>query len=140
MVVLDTNVISALMQPRPKGEVVTWLDKTPTETVWTTSVTVFEALYGIRAMPQGKRQRELESAFLRLVEDDLDHRVLGLDRIASAHAADIASELKSLGKSVEMRDTLIAGIVSANGALLATRNIKHFSSTGIRLVNPWDGV
>lgn len=137
MILLDTNVISALMQREPDSAVVTWLDAQPPESIWTTSVTVFEVRYGIEVLVPGRRRRHLEDAFAALIAEDLDNRVAPLDRISAAAAGDVAATRRRAGRSVEIRDVLIAGITAARKATLATRNTRHFEALGLALVDPW---
>ncbi len=63
MIVLDTNVLSALMQSISDLQVIHWRDALPAESIWTTSVSVFEIHFGLEAMPKGQRQRALQVAF-----------------------------------------------------------------------------
>jgi hypothetical protein len=60
VILLDTNVLSALMQREPGPEVVAWLDAQPPESIWTTSVTVFEVRLGLEILADGQRRRRLE--------------------------------------------------------------------------------
>jgi len=138
MIVLDTNVFSALMRSKPDETVVAWLDAQPSASIWTTSITVFEVLYGLRTMARGKRQRTLEEAFERSLQQDLEGRILDFDMAAARQAAVISAALRSLGRPVEIRDVQISGIVAARHGALATRNTRHFADTGIALVNPWE--
>ncbi len=138
MIVLDTNVLSALMQAQPDPSVVDWLDAQPVESVWITSVTLFEARYGLELLPEGKRKQQLLDQFAQLLEDDLENRVLGMDALAAHEAAALAAARKAQGKPVDMRDTFIAGIVQARRATLATRNVRHFSDLTVPVINPWE--
>ena len=138
MIVLDTNVLSALMQRVPEPRVVIWLDEQPDTSVWITSITLFEARFGLALLPKGKRRQSLDTAFDQLLADDLEGRVLEFDRAAAEAAALLAAERQRAGRPVDIRDTQIAGIVVARHARLATRNIKHFSDLGARVVNPWE--
>lgn len=137
MIVLDTNVLSALMQAQPDLSVVAWLDAQPVEAVWITSITLFEARYGLELLPAGKRKQLLMEQFAQLVETDLENRVLGMDALAAHEAATLATVRKAQGKPVDMRDTFIAGIVQARSATLATRNVRNFADLTTPVVNPW---
>lgn len=137
MIVLDTNVISALMRERPDTRVVGWLDAQPSESVWTTSVTVFEVRFGLLALPRGKRRGTLEAAFETMLTEDLGGRVLEFDAAAARSSAEIAGTLRGLGRPVEVRDVMIAGTVASRRGVLATGNGKHFVRTGVRVVDPW---
>lgn len=137
MIILDTNVLSALMQQQPDPQVVAWLDDQPAESIWLSSITVFEARYGLALLPAGRRKDLLEQRFEELVQDDLQNRVLLFDINAAAHAAQLAADRKTRGRPVDMRDTFIAGIALARRATLATRNVRHFDDLSVPVVNPW---
>jgi toxin FitB len=137
VILLDTNVLSALMQREPDQAVVAWLDEQPCESVWTTSITVFEVRMGLELLADGARRTRLEQAFDRLLDEDLDGRVQLFDRAAANAAGTIAAERQRAGRTVEIRDVQIAAIASARKATLATRNVRHFEDLGIHLVDPW---
>ncbi len=137
MIALDTNVLSALMRAEPDATVVEWLDGQPAESIWTTAVTVFEIRTGIDLLAPSQRRQGLESAFERLLAEDLDGRVLSFDTAAADAAGTLAARQQRAGGSVEVRDAQIAGIALARRATLATHNIRHFTNLGLRLVDPW---
>lgn len=137
MIVLDTNVLSALMLQSPDKAVVRWLDRQPVESVWITSITVFEIWYGLELLAKGRKRTVLEAAFLAALSEDFEGRVLVFDEDAARSAATLAATGRRGGYPVEIRDIEIAGIVVARRAMLATRNAKHFERFGIPLVDPW---
>jgi predicted nucleic acid-binding protein len=137
MIVLDTNVLSALMRREADQTVVTWLDLQPSESVWTTAVTVFEIRFGLELLAPSRRKRQLEDAFSRAVDEDFQGRILPFDYEAAREAAIRAAEGRAAGRSVDFRDIEIAGIVSARRATLATRNARHFQDLRIEVVDPW---
>ena len=140
MIILDTNILSALMQKNPDAAVISWLDGVPTESVWITSVTLFEARYGLALLPEGKRRKALTEIFVQIVADDLDGRVLLFDQAAAEEAAQLAAARRKNGHTVDMRDTFIAGIALAKKATIATRNTKHFSDLQVDVINPWEHI
>ena len=137
MIILDTNVISALMQQQPDPVVVAWLDEQPAESIWITSITLFEARYGIALLTHGQRRATLQERFEQLMQEDLENRVLLFDANAAEHAAELAAQRKERGRPVDMRDTCIAGIALAKRATLATRNLRHFKDLSVTVVSPW---
>jgi hypothetical protein len=137
VILLDTNVLSALMRDAPDPVVVAWLDRQPAESVWITSITLFEARLGLALLPSGRKRRTLEAAFARLLQEDLENRVVDFDVAAASAAAALAAERQVTGRSVDMRDTLIAGVVLARRATLATRNVRHFADLTVPVVDPW---
>ena len=136
MIVLDTNVLSALMRQTPDTKVIAWLDKQSRTSVWTTSVTMLEIRFGLQMMATGQRRSRLLEAFETLLEK-MGHRVAPFDDEAAAQAADLMASRQRKGRPVELRDTMIAGIVSARHATLATRNLVHFEDLAVPVVNPW---
>lgn len=137
MIILDTNVLSALMRHDSEPAAVAWLDRQAPESFWITAITVFEIRFGIEILPDGRRRRRLADAFAEALASKLDRRILAVDRRAAEEAADMAAEQRRRGRSIEIRDLLIAGIASARRATLATRNTRHFENLGITLVDPW---
>jgi predicted nucleic acid-binding protein len=136
MIILDTNVLSALMRQVPDKKVVTWLDRQPRTSVWTTSVTVFEIEFGLQILAGGKRRTLLTEAFKELLAR-LGQRVVAFDVSAAGQASDLMAARHRKGRPGDLRDTMIAGIVLAQHATLATRNTVHFEDAAIPLVNPW---
>lgn len=137
MIILDTNVLSALMLSTPDAAAVDWLDRQPADSVWLTSITVFETRFGLALLPKGRRRTRLERAFDRVLDEDLSNRVLDFDGVAAAAAAQLAAERQRKGRIADLRDTLIAGIAQARRATLATRNTKHFDGLDVPVVDPW---
>ena len=125
------------MQSEADPAVVAWLDLQPSESVWTTAVTVFEIRFGLELLAPGRRKRQLEDAFSRALDEDFQGRILAFDAEAAENAASRAAERRAVGKTLDFRDIEIAGIVSARRAALATRNVRHFIDLGIELVDPW---
>jgi predicted nucleic acid-binding protein len=137
LIILDTNVLSAVMQPAPDPQVVAWLDRQPSDSIWLTAVTVFEARVGLALLPASKRKSALELSFVLLLRDDLEHRVLEFDAAAAVAAATLAAKRQQEGRAHGVRDTEIAGIALSRRAAIATRNVSHFDDLNIPVVNPW---
>jgi len=137
VIILDTNVLSALMRKAPDPVVVAWLDRQPAESIWITSITLFEARLGLALLPRSRRRQTLEAAFVQLLEGDLENRVLDFDRAAAIEAAALAAKRTQAGRTVDMRDTQIAGIALARRAALATRNVRDFHDLSVPVLDPW---
>ena len=135
MIILDTMVLSALMRHTPDSTVLSWLDKQPQTSIWTTAVTVFEIRYGLETMPPGKRQTLLLQSFEALLQE-IGHRIAPFDNAAAQHASHLMAIRQKKGRLVEVRDTMIGGIVLANNAIVATRNLDHFEDLPL-VINPW---
>ncbi len=140
MIILDTNVLSALMRSAPDLAVVAWLDRQAPESLWITSITVFEARFGLALLPSGRRRRALERSFALVLEEDLENRVLDFDQAAATAAAGLAAARQQAGRPADMRDTQIAGIAIARRATLATRNVRQFAGLTVPVMDPWAAV
>ena len=137
MIILDTNALSALMHQQPNPQVVAWLDDQSAESIWLSSIALFEVRYGLALLPAGRRKDLLEQRFEELVQDDLQNRMLFFDTDAAARAANLTADGKPRGSPVDMRDTLIAGIALACRSTLATRNMRIFDDLSVPVANPW---
>ena len=137
MILVDTNVLSAMMRVTVEPAVERWFDGQPPESIWTTTITIFEIHFGLALLAPGHRRDRLYDAFDRAIGEILGGRVLPFDRTAAETAAAIAARQRQIGRPLEIRDVQIAGIVAARKASLATRNTRHFENLGIILVDPW---
>ena len=137
MIILDTNVLSALMRHSADKKVVDWLDKQARTSIWTTSITILEVRFGLQILPVGKRRTALVQAFEKVLVDKIESRVAPFDTAAAQEAGDLMSLRHKRGSPGELRDTMIAGIALATHATLATRNTAHFEDLSVLVVNPW---
>jgi predicted nucleic acid-binding protein len=135
MVILDTDIISAVM--RRERAIITWLDRQPELSIWTTAITFFEIRYGLAVMPLGRRRAGDEATFNDILRAELADRILPFDTDAADQAALLMARRRRKGRIGEARDTMIAGIAVAQNATLATRNVKHFDDLRVPVVNPW---
>ena len=137
MILLDTNVVSALMRPTDNPAVVSWLDRQAAVSIWTTAITVLEIRFGLQVMANGRRRKAFEQAFAALIHEDLEGRVLAFDAVAAETAATLAAARQRSGRPIDFRDTEIAGIAVSRHAAVATRNVKHFDDLPLSIIDPW---
>ncbi len=137
MILLDTNVISEAMKPAPDDTVRAWLDEQAAETLYLSSVTIAELLFGIGALPAGKRKDRLTEALDGVMELFAD-RVLPFDVAAARHYADLAVKARAAGKGFPTPDGYIAAIAASRGFTVATRDTSAFDAAGVAVINPWN--
>lgn len=137
MILLDTNVISEAMKPAPDDTVRAWLDEQAAETLYLSSVTIAELLYGIGALPAGKRKDRLTEAMDGVMELFAD-RVLPFDIAAARRYADLAVKARAAGKGFPTPDGYIAAIAASRGFAVATRDTSAFDTAGVAVINPWN--
>ncbi len=138
MIILDTNVISELMRPKPHPAVVAWIAAHPRPLLYTTSINKAEILYGIVALPDGRRRAALIAAAEAMFTEDLADRVLPFSAIAADHYAEIVTARRRAGRPIEAFDALIAATaLAARADRLATRDVSGFEHLGLTVVDPW---
>jgi len=137
MILLDTNVLSEAMSPKPEPAVMAWIDSQDPDVLWTCTIVVAEVLSGLDLMPDGKRHKQLRDKAEHMFATLLAERIYDLDQAAARAYGTILRIRKAIGRPIDEMDALIAATALANGATLATRNTPDFENCGIQLVNPW---
>ena len=134
MIVIDTNVFSALMAGDHAMDA--WLASVSGPDLYTTTITRAEIRYGIARLPNGHRRRHVEERADALF-DEIRDRTLTFDLAAADLFAVIVAKRKSLGRPIGALDAQIAAVARAHKASVATRNVADFSECGVAVVNPW---
>jgi predicted nucleic acid-binding protein len=137
VIVLDTNVVSELMRPRPNPAVTNWVARQPPQTLFTTCITMAEVFYGIALLPDGRRKADLAADAQRMFQEDIGPRLLAFDADAAVHYGEILAERRRGGTPMGILDAQIAAIALAAGASVATRNVDDFTGCGVAIINPW---
>ncbi len=138
MIILDTNVLSELMRPKPSPRVLTWVARQPETELFTTTITEAEIFYGIELLAKGKRRQELLEAADAMFAEDLAGRIFSFDSDAARVFSMIAAQRRSFGKPITHADAQIAAIARVRKAGLATRNVQDFRDCGIEIIDPWE--
>jgi predicted nucleic acid-binding protein len=137
MIVLDTNVVSEAMKPEPDPAVRAWLNDQAAQTLYLSSVTLAELLFGIRALPSGKRKDRLAQTLDGLMGLFRD-RVLSFDIDAARHYAELAVTAKVAGRGFPTPDGYIAAIAASRGFIVASRDTAPYEAASVTVINPWE--
>ena len=137
MIVLDTNVVSEAMKPEPHLAVLAWMNNQVAETLYLSSVTLAELLFGIGALPAGKRKDMLAQAVDGLM-GLFRNRVLPFDTDAARRYAELAVAARAAGRGFPTPDGYIAAITVSRGFIVASRDTAPYEAAGIIVINPWD--
>jgi predicted nucleic acid-binding protein len=137
VIVLDTNVISELMRAAPDPRVLAWATAQPRALLWTTHLNQAEILYGIAALPEGRRRAALAAAAEAMFAEDFAGRILPFGAAAAARYPGIVLARRRAGNPIEGFDALIAATALAAGAGVATRDTPGFAGCGLMLIDPW---
>ena len=137
MIVLDTNVVSEAMKPDPNPAVQQWLNAQAAETLYLSSITLAELMFGISALPSGRRKAALSQTLEGLL-NLFDDRVLAFDTDAARQYAELAVAARAAGKGFPTPDGYIGAIAKARGFSVATRDVAPFQAAGIKIIDPWE--
>jgi toxin FitB len=137
VIVVDTNVISELMRAEPHPAVLAWVAAQPRALLYTTHINQTEILYGIAALPVGRRRMALAAAADAMFAEDFAGRVLPFEGRAAARYPEIVLARRQAGNPIEKFDALIAATALATGASVATRDTGGFAGCGFTVINPW---
>lgn len=137
MILLDTNVLSEALKPLPSAVVLGWLAAQEPLSVFTTTITQAEVLYGVEALPPGKRRARLLTAVEKMFAVEFEGRILPFDTDAAPAFAKIVAARDRAGRPISQFDAMIAAIARSHRASVATRNTADFQHCGIDVINPW---
>lgn len=140
MILLDTDVVSALFRLDLEPDVRAWLDNQTLDQLFTCTITVYEIQRGIERMTRGRRRQRLEGQLATLLNHVFKGRLIAFDTDAALATARYQSAREARGRPIDMADAMIAGVCLSQGAALATRNIRHFTGPELNLINPWSAV
>ena len=136
MILLDTNVVSEAMKPEPAAAVRAWLDAQAAETLYLSSVTIAELMFGIGALPNGRRQDKLTAALDGVLELFAD-RILPFDTRAARRYAELAVSARAAGRGFPTSDGYIAAIAATRDFAVASRDTSAFTAAGLVVIDPW---
>lgn len=136
MILLDTNVVSEAMKPEPHPSVRDWLDAQVAETLFLSSVTIAELMFGIGALPEGKRKANLAAA-LEGVLELFEARILSFDTAAARRYADLAVKARAAGRGFPTPDGYLAAIAASHRFAVASRDTSAFTAAGLTVIDPW---
>lgn len=137
MILLDTNVVSEPLKPNADPAVVAWIDAQVVETLYLSTISVTELRYGIAVLPDGKRKESLRASLNERILPLFESRILSFDMQAAASCAELRARAKALGQGMGTADSYIAGIATAHGLSVATRDAQPFEAAGVTVINPW---
>ena len=137
MFILDTNVLSELMDAAGSAQVRAWIDPLRYDDLFTTALNQAEVLYGIAILQDGRKRKQLIASCDAMFKQEFRGRILPFDERAAGHFADIAARRKRLGRPVGILDSQVAAIARAHEMAVVTRNVTHFDDCNVRIVNPW---
>lgn len=138
MIILDTNIISEGIRPKPDPMVERWLDSQAPSALFLAGPVVMEQSYGAERYFLKTGSKRYLDYLKRIVDIDYRGRILEFADPAPVVAGRIRAERESVGRPIGVQDAMIAAICLVNGATLATRNVRDFDGLNLKLVNPFE--
>jgi toxin FitB len=137
VIVVDTNIISEPIRPRPDERVLKWLDEQESGTLFLTATVVSEAFYGIERLPEGRRKNGLRTDLELLIATHFAGAVLPFDEAAARLYASLVASAARQGQTIHVGDAQIAAVALVNKFSVATRDVVPFEAAGVKVINPW---
>jgi toxin FitB len=134
---IDTNVISEVTRPKPDVHVINWLAAADEERSFLSVATIAEISSGIEGMPIGAKQKRLRDWLHDELIPRFDERILPADAALAILWGSTVRRSRQGGHSIETMDALIAATAEHHNLTIVTRNIMHFSTLSLPLLNPW---
>ncbi|WHN64726.1 type II toxin-antitoxin system VapC family toxin [Cysteiniphilum sp. QT6929] len=138
MILVDTNVISEPLKPRPNVSVIKWLDDQLIDALYLSTISIAEIRFGIAALPSGKKKTTLEESLESTILPLFTNRVLSFDQNAAKIYALSMAKARKCGITVGIADAYIAAIAKANSMTIATRDTNPFDALEVPYINPWE--
>jgi predicted nucleic acid-binding protein len=133
---LDTNVVSEWVKPRPNPGVVGWLSDVDEDRVFLSVITIVEVRFGIERMLPGERRRRLAAWLEQELPLRFESRILNVDPAVAETCGKLAAA-EARGRRMEAMDALIAATAITHSLSLVTRDASHFQLALSAIINPW---
>lgn len=132
---LDTNVISEIVRPKPDEQVVNWFKTIPDEALYISVLTLGEIRKGAEMVSDDKRKEKLRLWLEIDLAQWFNDRILKIDHFIADRWGRLQSEMK---KPISAIDSLIAATALHHDLRLVTRNVKDFKYPSLQVICPWE--
>ena len=134
---LDTNVISELIKPKPEPKVTRWIDGTDEELLFLSVLTLGEIRKGVVLLPRSVRRTALEAWLSKELPSRFSNRILSVDQEVADQWGHLSGLTSARGVHVGVIDGLLAATAIEHNLTLVTRDTRDVAATGVTLFNPW---
>ena len=135
---LDTCVLSEFIRHQPDERVIQWMDGMDESKLFLSVITIGEIHRGIERLPESRRKNELIAWLNDVLVNRFDRRIVNNDVPSMFLWGSLTVRMESIGKPMSVMDSLIAASALHQNMIIVTRNVTHFQSCGVQVVNPWE--
>jgi predicted nucleic acid-binding protein len=135
---LDTNVISELVKPRPAATVTAWIESTDESLLYLSVLTLGEIRRGIAVFPQSRRRATLEAWLDKDLRARFEDRILAIDQEVADRWGLLTAAARNSGIVLPVIDGLLAATALEHNLTLVTRDTGQIPSMGVAVFNPWE--
>jgi len=136
---LDTNVVSESLRPRPDQRVLAWITAHPGDQLAISVLTLAELRSGVAVLQDNNRRSELERWFATYINPTFGDRTLSVTLDILIDWLQLSRLLHVKGQPRTAVDMLMASTARVHDLIVVTRNTRHFANTGVVLYDPWTG-
>ncbi len=136
---LDTNVVSELIKPRPEPKVVTWVKSLDSDLTFMSVLTIGELRKGIAAHPDVGRRLKAETWLETTLKPWFEGRFLPVDMVVAERWGRLTGQVQATGGPLPVIDALLSATALQHDLVLATRNVRDGARAGAEVFNPWEG-
>jgi len=134
---LDTNVVSEWVKPRPDPGLIAWCESVDEDRTFISVVTLAELRYGTERLSAGARRTRLENWLHHELPARFEGRILSIDAaIAHAWGKAVAHGDRE-GRPSNTMDAFLAATAEIHHLTLVTRNAADFRGLTKSVMNPW---
>jgi len=135
--ILDTNIISELININPNSKVIAFMDSLDEKDIYLTAITIGEISFGIEKLPNSKKKDKLFNWLHDNLLPRFENKIINIDTETMLHWGTLTNNLRKKGTPLPMMDSFIGASCLANECTLITRNEKDFINTNIKIINPF---
>ena len=135
---LDTNIVSELVKPKPEANVTEWVENTDESLLYLSVLTLGEIRRGIAALPQSRRRATLEAWLDKDLRARFEGRILVIDQEVADRWGLLTSAARNSGIVLPVIDGLLAATALEHNLTLVTRDTGQIPSMGVVVFNPWE--
>jgi predicted nucleic acid-binding protein len=134
---LDTNVISEWIKPKPDLNVISWVAEVDEDRVFISVISFAELRHGVELLPAGRRRDRLAHWLAEELPERFEDRILAIDHHVAENWGVIIARGRRAGMTLGSMDAFVVATAQTRGLTLVTRKVKDFEPIGISLLDPW---